>query len=248
MTIGTTIHGFPSCSSTNDLAKYLAREGSAEGTVVVADEQTEGRGTKGRSWHSPRGLGLYASVILRPRRADLSLLPLAAGVACLEAIEEATGLDAALEWPNDIVWKRRKLGGILCEGEFLGNAVSFAVLGIGLNVDQRKEDFPASLRMMATSLRLALGRQVDKARLEKALWPALNRWYITWVRGRKAEIILEYEAKLVIPAGAVVEVRKEEETLPAIYRGVDLRGRLRIEKDGKEVLLSPAEILAIDYN
>jgi BirA family biotin operon repressor/biotin-[acetyl-CoA-carboxylase] ligase len=248
MTIGTTIHSFSTCPSTNDLAKRLAQEGSAEGTVVLAEEQTGGRGTKGRSWHSPRGLGLYASIILRPRRADLSLLPLAAGVACLEAIGGATGLEAALEWPNDIVWKRRKLGGILCEGEFLGNAVSFAVLGIGLNIGQRRDDFPAALQRTATSLRLALGREVDRAALEKSLWSALNRWYVAWVRGRKEKIVREYELKLVIPAGAVVEVRKQEETLRAIYRGVDLRGRLRIEKDGKEVLLSPAEILAIDYN
>jgi len=248
MTIGMTIHSFSTCPSTNDLAKRLAREGSAEGTVVLADEQTEGRGTKGRSWHSPRGQGLYASVILRPRRPDLSLLPLAAGVACLEAIREATGLEAALEWPNDIVWKHRKLGGILCEGEFLGNTVSFAVLGIGLNVGQKRDDLPAALRRTATSLRLALGREVDRAALGKALWPALNRWYATWVRGRKEEIVRTYESELIIPAGAVIKVRKEGGTLRGVFRGVDLRARLKMEKDGKEVILSPAEILAIDYN
>jgi len=248
MTIGTTIHSFCTCPSTNDLAKRLAREGSAEGTVVLAEEQTEGRGTKGRSWYSPRGQGLYASVILRPRRADLSLLPLAAGVACLEAIREATGLEAALEWPNDIVWKHRKLGGILCEGEFLGNTVSFAVLGIGLNVGQKRDDFPAALRRTATSLRLALGREVDRAAVETALWPALDRWYTSWVRGRKEEIVREYESKLLIPAGAVIEVRKEGGTLRGVYRGIDLRARLKIEKNEKEVLLSPAEISAIDYN
>jgi BirA family biotin operon repressor/biotin-[acetyl-CoA-carboxylase] ligase len=248
MTIGTTIHSFSTCPSTNDLAKRLAREGSVEGTVIVAEEQTKGRGTKGRSWHSPRGQGLYASVILRPRRADLSLLPLAAGVACLEALREATGVEAALEWPNDIVWKRRKLGGLLCEGEFLGNTVSFAVLGIGLNISQRRDDFPAVLRGTAISLRLVLGREVDKAGLEKALWPALNRWYVVWVRGRKERIVREYESRLVIPDGAVVKVRKERGTLRGIYRGVDLQARLKLEKDGKEVLLSPAEILAIDYN
>jgi len=248
MTIGTTIHSFSTCPSTNDLAKRLAREGSAEGTVVLAEEQTEGRGTKGRSWHSPSGLGLYASVILRPRRADLSLLPLAAGVACLEAVRGATGVEAALEWPNDIAWKQRKLGGILCEGEFLGNAVSFAVLGIGLNIQQERKDFPASLRRTATSLRMALGREVDKAAVETALWPALDRWYTTWVRGRKEEIVRTYEVRLVIPAGAVIKVRREEGTLHGIYRGIDLRARLKLEKEGKEILLSPAEILAIDYN
>jgi BirA family biotin operon repressor/biotin-[acetyl-CoA-carboxylase] ligase len=248
MTIGAIIHSLSTCPSTNDLAKRLAREGSAEGTVVLADEQTQGRGTKGRSWHSPRGLGLYASVILRPRRADLSLLPLAAGVACVEAIREAAGLEAALEWPNDIVWKGRKLGGILCEGEFLGNKVSFAVLGIGINLCQKKRDFPAVLRPEATSLRLALGREVERAAVEKALWPALDHWYTSWVRGRKEEIVRAYESRLVISLGSAVEVRRESGPLRGVLRGLDFQARLRLEKDGQEILLSPAEILAIDYN
>jgi len=248
MTIGKTIHRFSTCPSTNDLAKRLAREGSAEGTVIVAEEQTEGRGTKGRTWHSPGGQGLYASVILRPRRPDLSLLPLTAGVACLEAVREATGLRAALEWPNDIVWKNRKLGGILCEGEFLGNTVSFAVLGIGLNIGQKTADFPSALRRTATSLRLALGREVDKAALEKALWSELGRWFSAWVRGRKEEIVRAYESGLVIRTGAAVKVRKEGEARRGIYRGIDLRARLKIEVGGEPVLFSPAEILAIDYN
>jgi BirA family biotin operon repressor/biotin-[acetyl-CoA-carboxylase] ligase len=248
MTIGTTIHRFPTCRSTNDLAKRLAREGAAEGTVVVADEQTEGHGTKGRSWHSPRGLGLYASIILRPARPDLSLLPLAAGVACLEAIRKASGLEAALEWPNDIVWKRRKLGGILSEGEFLGSTVSFAVLGVGLNVGQRKEGFPASLRKSATSIRLALGRDVDKAALEKSLWSALDRWYSEWLAGRHERIVRAYEAKLVVPVGSQVRVRTEEGSRTGVFKGIDLQARLRFERKGKELLLSPAEILGIDYN
>jgi BirA family biotin operon repressor/biotin-[acetyl-CoA-carboxylase] ligase len=248
MIIGTVIHSFSTCPSTNDLAKRLAQGGATEGTVVTAEEQTGGRGTKGRNWHSPHGRGLYASVILRPRRADLSLLPLVAGIACLEAIAEAVGLEAALEWPNDIVWKRRKLGGILCEGEFLGNTVSFAVLGIGLNISQRKSDFPAALRGKATSLWLALGSEVDKAGFEKALWPALDRWYTSWVGGRRKQIVRAYESRLTIPIGTLVHVRRAGGILRGIFRGIDLRARLEVEQQGKKVLLSPAEILAIDYN
>jgi BirA family biotin operon repressor/biotin-[acetyl-CoA-carboxylase] ligase len=248
MTIGAIIHSFSTCPSTNDMAKRLAREGSADGTVVLADEQTQGRGTKGRSWHSPRGLGLYASVILRPRRSDLSLLPLAAGVACVEAIQEAAGLEASLEWPNDIVWNGRKLGGILCEGEFMGNKVSFAILGIGLNLSQRKSDFPAALRPAATSLRLALGREVGRAAVEKELWPALDLWYTNWVRGRKDVILQAYESKLVFSRGAAIEVRRDSGPLRGTFRGLDFQARLKLEKDGQEILLSPAEILAIDYN
>jgi BirA family biotin operon repressor/biotin-[acetyl-CoA-carboxylase] ligase len=248
MTIGAIVHFFSSCPSTNDLAKRLAREGSAEGTVVVAEEQTKGRGTKGRAWHSPRGLGLYASVILRPRRSDLSLLPLAAGVGCLEAIREATDLEAALEWPNEIVWGGRKLGGILFETDFLGNAVSHSVLGIGLNVGQKSEDFPPPLRATATSLRLALRRTADRSGLEKMLWLRLDRWYRAFTRGRREEIVRAYESKLMVHTGAVIKIRREGKTLSGIFRGIDFRARLRLEKDGKVQLVSPAEIAAIDYN
>jgi BirA family biotin operon repressor/biotin-[acetyl-CoA-carboxylase] ligase len=173
---------------------------------------------------------------------------LAAGVACLEAIEEATGLEAALEWPNDIVYQGRKLGGILCEGEFLGNKVSFAILGMGLDLSQQAGDFPAALRPAAISLRLALGREVDKSAVENALWPAVDRWYTDWVRGRKEKIIRAYESRLIIARGAVIEVRRESGSERGVFRGLDLQARLRLDKDGREVLLSPAEIVAIDYN
>jgi BirA family biotin operon repressor/biotin-[acetyl-CoA-carboxylase] ligase len=248
MTIGAIIHFFSSCPSTNDLAKRLAREGSAEGTVVVAEEQTEGRGTKGRSWHSPPGRGLYASIILRPRRSDLSLLPQAAGIACVEAVGEATGLETALAWPNDIVWEGRKLGGILCETDFLGNAVSHAILGVGLNINQKKEDFPPSLQATATSLRLILGREVDRSALERVLWPGLDRWYAAFTLGRRQQIIRSYMANLTFPVGAVIEVRSEKETYPGVFRGIDFGARLILEKNGEVRTLSPAEIVAIDYN
>lgn len=248
MAIGVTIHRYSSCPSTNDLAKRLAREGSAEGTVVIAEEQTKGKGTKGRSWHSPPGKGLYASVILRPSCSDLSLLPLAAGVGCVEAIRDATGLEVALEWPNDIIHDGRKLGGILCEGDFLGNAVDQAILGIGLNIGQKKGEFPPSLRSTATSLRLALGREVERAAIEAVLWPKLDHWYTAFTRGQREEIVRAYESKLAVPNGAVIAVRGGRETLSGLFRGIDLRARLKLERNGKVELVSPAEITAINYN
>ncbi len=248
MTIGAIIHFFSICPSTNELAKRLAREGSEEGTVVVAEEQTAGRGTKGRCWHSPPGQGLYASVILRPRRSDLSLLPLAAGVGCVEAIRKATGLETALEWPNDIIRDGRKLGGILCETDFLGNVVSHSILGIGLNIGQKRRDFPPALRSSATSLRLALGREVERPALEIALWQGLDRWYAAFNRGRREEIVRAYVANLAFPVGSIIRIRSEEGTLRAVFRGIDLRARLILEKDRKVRTVTPAEIVAIDYN
>ena len=248
MTIGTIIHRLSSCSSTNDVAKALAQAGAEEGTVVIAGEQTAGKGTKGRTWHSPSGQGLYASIILRPRRKDISLLPLVAGVACAEAIREAAGLEVRLKWPNDIVWKTGKLGGILCEGVFLGSISSHAVLGIGLNITQRRSDFPEELRGQATSLRLALKKSADRGALEACLWRCLDRWYGAFRRGKKREIVRAFESKLIFPIGTPVKVHRENDSLEGIFAGMDTRARLILVREGRKRLLSPAEILGIDYN
>ncbi len=164
-----SVHDRPSlatCVSTNDVAKALAAEGADDGTVVVADEQTGGRGTKGRGWHSAPGLGLYASVILRPGRSDIALIPAMAGVAVAEAVRAAAGIEARLKWPNDIVWRGKKLGGILSESAFRGDEVGYVVVGIGLNLRHRRADFPADIRLTGdiapAGLEKAHGR--DKAR------------------------------------------------------------------------------------
>src|SRR5512138_215415 len=167
------VHRFESVASTNDIAKALAQAGEGHGTAVLAREQIRGRGTKGRSWHSPAGLGLYASFILRAAEGrpvpSPHLLPLAVGLAVSDAILEAGGLETRLKWPNDVLFEGRKLGGILCEGNSLGASGGFVVAGIGLNVGQTLADFPAELRDAATSLRLAAGGPVPV----DPLWDAL---------------------------------------------------------------------------
>lgn len=150
-----------SCPSTNDKAKRLARGGAAAGTAVVASAQTSGRGTRGRTWHSPPGLGLYLSVILRPPVPDLAGLPLRAARAVRDAVESVSGLAVSIEPPNDIVWEGRKLGGILCETGFTGAVLDFAVVGVGLNVSHQPDDFPPDLRGSAVSLAMAAGRAFD---------------------------------------------------------------------------------------
>lgn len=149
-----------SCPSTNDEAKRLARGGAEAGVAVVAGEQTAGRGTRGRVWQSPRGLGLYLSIILRPPIADLAGLPLRAARAVRDAVEEAAGVRAAVEPPNDIVWDSRKLGGILCESGFVGAQLEFAIVGVGLNVNQTVADFPPDIADTAVSMRMATGRTI----------------------------------------------------------------------------------------
>ncbi len=154
-----------SCISTNDEAKRLARQGAPGGTAVVADAQTAGRGTRGRSWHSPPGLGLYLSIILRPPIHDLAGLPLRAAVAVRDAVRDAAGVVAEVEPPNDLVFGGRKLGGILCESAIEGGNVEFAIVGVGLNVGHGPGDFPPELAGTAVSLRIITGRRIDPASL-----------------------------------------------------------------------------------
>jgi BirA family biotin operon repressor/biotin-[acetyl-CoA-carboxylase] ligase len=160
---------FSTTGSTNDVASSLAASGPNEGTVVIADTQTAGRGRRGRTWFSPPGAGLYVSIVLDPSRAKVnperatSLLTLAAGVALAEAVQRATGLAPEIKWPNDLLIGRRKLAGILAEGGSSGGAASPTVLGYGINVAPAA--YPRDLEDRATSLESELGRAVDRAAL-----------------------------------------------------------------------------------
>jgi BirA family transcriptional regulator, biotin operon repressor / biotin---[acetyl-CoA-carboxylase] ligase len=243
--IGLTIYRLATCTSTNDVAKVLAGEGAADGTVVVAGEQTGGRGTKGRGWHSAPGLGLYASVILRPGRSDIALIPAMAGVAVAGAIRSAAGVEARLKWPNDIAWRGKKLGGILSESAFCGDEVSYVVVGIGINLRHRRADFPVDIRPAATSLRLASKKPVDPAWLERALWASLEKWRGEFERGNAPKIIRAFESKLVPRPGSKVLVEREGDRFAGTLRGLDTEARLVVESAGRRVLLSPAEIVSL---
>ncbi len=175
---GKTIHCYDTLPSTNTLAKELAARGAPEGTVVIARGQTGGRGRLGRSFSSPAGLGLYLSVILRPncKPENLMHLTCAAGVAAADAVEKACGLRPGIKWANDLVFGKRKLGGILTELGFdsAGNA-AWAVVGIGINCLHRPEDFPEDIRGIATSLRMATGQHIAPEALAASLILALSQ-------------------------------------------------------------------------
>lgn len=245
MAIGAKIIRVKSCSSTNDLAKELAHSGEAEGTVVLAQEQTVGKGTKGRSWFSVKGKGLYFSVILYPPHLDLSLLPLLAGLAAREAILASLGFQVALKWPNDLVWEGKKLGGILCESGFLGDQVTYAVLGLGLNVNHEKNDFPGDIRPKATSLKIAKGADVDPEEVLRALWPALDLWYSQFRHGRGGKIVRAFQDASVISLGSEVTIIAGEKEVAGIYRGIDSRGGLILEVQRKRNSFFSAEIIRL---
>src|SRR3977135_247902 len=160
--------------STNTTAYRLAQQSAPEWTVVVADVQTKGRGRGRKKWESPKG-GLWFSILLRPKVPSprLPLLQFLAAIATRQALENQTGLSVKLKWPNDLVLGNEKLGGILIESKTLGDRVSFAILGIGLNINQGKAQLPPG----AMSLRLISGKQQDLRVLLRAILDQMRSSY-----------------------------------------------------------------------
>src|ERR1700688_2179252 len=161
---GKRIHHFFKVDSTNRVALELAHAGEPEGAVVLAEEQTAGRGRAGRTWHSERAVGIYATVLLRPHLAPVQapLLTMMAGLSAYTAIQTHSGLVVDLKWPNDLLIHGKKAGGILTEMHADPGQVRFVIVGIGLNVNQEK--FPGELGSVATSLRIETGK--PQSRLE----------------------------------------------------------------------------------
>ncbi|HLT59103.1 MAG: biotin--[acetyl-CoA-carboxylase] ligase [Limnochordales bacterium] len=171
----------PVTASTNEVAKAQAREGAPEGTVIVAERQTHGRGRRGRGWASPPGRGLWFSVLLRPEipPRDAPLLALLAAAAVREAVAAVGGIDVQIKWPNDVVAGDAKLCGILVEMDAELERVRHCVVGIGVNVNQAAEDFPPELRAAATSVRILAGRPVPRVPLLQAILQALETRYLS---------------------------------------------------------------------
>jgi BirA family biotin operon repressor/biotin-[acetyl-CoA-carboxylase] ligase len=175
--IGRVIHHHDSLPSTNDLAFRLANQGAGHGEVVIAEQQTAGKGRLGRTWASPPFVNLHFSVVLRPelpphRAPELTLV---AAVAAAEAIRAAE-VPAQIKWPNDLMFGNRKLGGILTELSSELDRIHFAVLGMGINVNSTAADLPPELAAGAVSLREVLGKRLPRAALAVDLWGRLERW------------------------------------------------------------------------
>ena len=200
---------FDTIDSTNNYAKKLAMEGADAGTVILAGQQTAGRGRLGRSFSSPANMGLYLSVILRPdcSPSELMHLTCAAGVAACEAVEKATGIAAKIKWTNDLILGKLKLGGILTELSIdpVSQKVAWVVVGIGINCCQEKHHFPADIRHMACSLGM---NWQDVPGLAANLIRSLHKMDATLLT-EKAEIMKTFTEKCVTIGSEISVVRGE---------------------------------------
>jgi BirA family biotin operon repressor/biotin-[acetyl-CoA-carboxylase] ligase len=182
---GRTLYVLPSTTSTNDIVKHLAQHGAPEGTAVVAEHQTQGRGRHGRSFVSPAGVGLYVSLLVRPR-TDTPRLPqltLAMAVATAEALAEYSALPVHLKWPNDVEIYGKKVAGILCEAVLQPVASALVIVGIGINVNTALAHFPPELHRHVTSLALAAGHTWTRLPLLALLLAHLERFYGAFQQG-----------------------------------------------------------------
>jgi len=179
--IGQRVIYYPSLTSTMEVAKREAQQGAAEGTIIIADEQTAGKGRMKRLWLSPRG-SIALSVILYPDMAYLPFLIMLASLAVVHSIEAVTGLKAQVKWPNDVLINGKKVCGILVESELRRNIVGYAIIGIGVNVNLKLADFPEILPI-ATSLSHELGREVSRLELIRRLLVEIEKLYLALPAG-----------------------------------------------------------------
>jgi len=228
------IHRLESITSTNDAAARMAREGAPEGTVVVAQEQTAGRGRHGRKWSSPAG-GLYLSIILRPDLPfeDLRQMAFLAAVASAEAVGQVSGLPARIKWPNDVLLNARKVCGILIEACLRFRpwricSLRSVVVGFGINVNN--QEFPPEISQAATSIALEVGRPIAVEEVEEALLSHLDARYSRYLAAGFAPILSEWR-NLDCTAGRQVTVSTAEGAIEGTAVEIDPHGDLIIERE-----------------
>ncbi|MGE5559471.1 MAG: biotin--[acetyl-CoA-carboxylase] ligase [Chloroflexota bacterium] len=236
-------------TSTNDRAHELARAGALEGTVVMADCQTAGRGRLGREWNCAPGAGISMSVVLRPNApANIaSSLTMLGAVAVAKALERTSNIEAGIKWPNDIVIHGRKLCGILCESKLVDGRAEYVILGIGVNVNQKPGEFPPGLVDAATSVRIASGqtggRWTKRQTLACAILQQLEREYDRWVSKGPAPMLASWR-KRSATLGREVTVKGIAGSFTGIAEDVDEEGALwvRTAKGRQRVLAGDVTI------
>ena len=246
--IGKPLHFFDAIDSTNTYAMQLAREGAAEGTVVVADAQSGGKGRLGRTWVSPAGVNLYCSTILRPS-VPAALAPqmnLVAAVAVAEAIVEVCGITPTIKWPNDVLLKGKKVCGILSEmqtGQARADTLKAIIVGIGVNLNTQRDAFPEELREKASSLLLITGEPVERGVFAASLLTHLEQSYLLWVQEGFTVLRSAWERYASDLIGKQIAVAAPEGALSGTVLGLDTDGALLVREQSTN---APRRIVAGD--
>lgn len=241
----SSIFCFDTIDSTNTRAKELAASGAPHGTILIAERQTGGRGRLGRTFQSPAGMGIYLSLILRPHCPATQLMHLtcAVAVAICDAVEQTLGFRPGIKWINDLVAQRRKLAGILTELSVNPRTglVDYAIVGIGMNCQQREEDFPAELRSIAGSAAMVTGCPIDRAQLAAAMIWQLERMSRNLLT-EKAQTMERYRRDCVT-IGAEVDVIRSDLRRRGTALDIDSEGGLLVAfPDGSMETVQSGEV------
>ncbi len=239
---------FDSVDSTNSEAKRRADEGAEEGLLILSEEQTAGRGRRGRAWTSAKGEGICMSLLLRPNISPdrASQLTLVMGLAVCDALREACGLEAQIKWPNDIVCDGKKVCGILTEMSAAAERIRYVVIGVGINVDTDR--FPDDLARLATSIRQQTGAETDRASLIAALLGRFEEDYDLFLDTRDLSNLKDrYNAHLINRGREVCildDTNASDETggSTGIAQGIDSRGALLVATSAGERKVTSGEV------
>lgn len=241
--IARNIFAYKAVKSTNDLAAEMAEGGQPEGTIVVADQQTKGRGRLGRRWYSPEGTGIYLSIVLKPEFPT----EMAPAVSVLTAVALADTLvkynpdDVRIKWPNDVLIGGRKVAGILTELAAEREKINHIIIGVGINVNQAAGDFPEEIRHLATSVRRSVKKKVRRVDLLQSFLANFEKEYAGYKRSglKKSHAKIRKYSSLI---GHEITIRsgRHEETGRAV--DIDVDGRLVLERDGVKSLINAGEV------
>jgi BirA family biotin operon repressor/biotin-[acetyl-CoA-carboxylase] ligase len=241
--IGHEIHSFKTVGSTNEVARRLAESGAEEGVLVISERQTKGRGRLGRIWHSPSGTGLYFSLILRPWM-PLDRMPALSQVAALSvcrAIEKVGHLQAQIKWPNDCLLSGKKVAGILVELSAELDRINYAVLGIGINVNGCRDDFPAKLRTKATSVAIQTKTPCHRIDLLHQVLVDFEKSYNNFQRYGLRFIGPELVKRSSV-LGKKVSVNLGKSKIAGTAIGIDANGALRVKVKDQVKPISAGEV------
>ncbi len=229
--------------STNRVALEAGQQGDPHGTLVIAEEQTAGRGRSGRAWHSEKGSGIYLSILLRPALTPVQApaLTLVGGLAVYDAVAEQSGLKPDIRWPNDILVNGKKISGILTEMFAEPDRIKFVVVGIGINVNHAK--MPAEISSIATSLRIETGTVQPRIEIAVGLLRRFETYYNQLISAGPAAIIARFTAVSSYAQGRRIRVASGQETFIGTTAGLDASGLLRVTRDdGRTETILAADI------
>ncbi len=244
--IGNDIACYGSVKSTNDIAKENAENGARHGTVIIADQQTKGRGRFGRVWHSPPGCGASISIILRPDflPENAPSLSLIIALALVETLNEYCSGHARIKWPNDVLLEEKKTAGILTELSADKNKINYLIVGIGININQSAEDFDDEIKDIATSVRIIKGKKINRAELVGRFLSQFEKEYIEYSENLLLNS-LDRLRKYSSLVGETVSLSLGKKIITGKVVDINPDGSLVVDQNGERISLTCGEVTVI---